>query len=156
MTFDPLRCCCYCCIVVVVVCLFVFINMYAIRHMSDYVLTTLTSIAHQFISAIEHYSDTIIVHTSDLSKLEIFLSPFPFQIQAITMYPFVTFTGVVYQHWVCMLYLNCVLHFCTVLRCYPLTEVIYSYIYIYAYVLSLTLIFVCTVHLLGSWHSYEW
>ena len=34
--------------------------------------------------------------TCDLSKLEIFWSPFPFQIQAITMYPFVAFTGVVY------------------------------------------------------------
>ena len=34
--------------------------------------------------------------TCDLSRLEIFWSPFPFQIQAITMYPFVTFTGVVY------------------------------------------------------------
>ena len=34
--------------------------------------------------------------TCDLSKLEIFWCPFLFQIQAITMYPFVTFTGVVY------------------------------------------------------------
>ena len=34
--------------------------------------------------------------TCDLSKLEIFWSPFPFQIQAFTMHPFVTFTGVVY------------------------------------------------------------
>ena len=34
--------------------------------------------------------------TCDLSKLDIFWCPFLFQIQAITMYPFVTFTGVVY------------------------------------------------------------
>ena len=58
--------------------------------------------------------------TCDFSKLEIFWWPFPFQIQAITMYSFVTFTGVVYYHWVCMLYLNCVLHFLTVLRYYSL------------------------------------
>ena len=34
--------------------------------------------------------------TCDLSKLEIFWCTFLFQIQAITMHPFVTFTGVVY------------------------------------------------------------